>query len=513
MREVSSHTDEWTPVPPVIPPHWEQIDFEDAFENISLAHQKIPQKEYLSSGAIPIVDQGAKLIGGFTNDAAKSIQSRRALIVFGDHTKCFKLVRFRFAPGADGIKVLKPRIIDERFGFYACKALRLPDRGYSRHYAFLKKSKIPLAPPNEQRRIVAKIEELFSELDKGIESLKTARAQLKVYRQVVLKHAFEGKLTAQWREENKDKLETAAQLLTRIRRQRDALYEQQLKDWKVAIKNWEEKDRQGKRLPKPRKFRETENIRSDEIDGLPSIPRDWRLVRLCQIAQIGTGMSVSATRTLEDPLDVPYLRVANVQRGYLDLSAVKTMTIEKSQLDRLQLKKWDVLFNEGGDRDKLGRGWIWQSQIAPCITQNHVFRASSFMASKFNSKIISYWANAFGQQYFEKKGKQTTNLASINKTVLSHFPIPLIPREEQEELCKQIEKFMTILDTQEQEITSAFRLAGLLRQSILKEAFSGQLVEQDPNEEPATVLLERIKAERASQKPRANTRQRKVANA
>ncbi len=370
-----------------------------------------------------------------------------------------------------------------------------------------------LPPLGEQHRIVAKIEELFSELDKGIESLETARAQLKVYRQAVLKHAFEGKLTAQWREKNKDKLETAEQLLARIRRERDALYEQQLKDWKVAIKNWEEKNRQGKKPPKPRKFRETENIRSDEIDGLPSIFGNWRLVRLCQIAQIGTGMSVSAARILEDPIDVSYLRVANVQRGFLDLSTVKTMTIEKSQLDRLRLKKWDVLFNEGGDRDKLGRGWIWQSQVAPCITQNHVFRASSFMASEFSSKLISYWANAFGQQYFEKKGKQTTNLASINKTVLSHFPVPLIPPEEQEELCKQIDKFMTILDTLEQETTIAFRVAWLLRQSILKEAFSGELVEQDPSDEPAAVLLERIKAEKASQKPRAKTRQRKAANA
>lgn len=373
--------------------------------------------------------------------------------------------------------------------------------------------RVLVPPAREQRRIVAKIEELFSELDKGVESLKTAREQLKVYRQAVLKHAFEGKLTAQWREENKDKLETAERLLAHIGRERDALYEQQLKDWKVAIKKWEEKGRQGKKSPKPRKFRAPENLRSDEKDGLPSLPGNWRLVRLCQIAQIGTGMSVSATRTLENPLDVPYLRVANVQRGFLDLSTVKTMTIEKSQLDRLQLKKWDVLFNEGGDRDKLGRGWIWQSQIAPCITQNHVFRASPFMASEFNSKIVSYWANAFGQQYFEKKGKQTTNLASINKTVLSHFPVPLIPREEQEELCKQIDKFMTILDAQEQEIASAFRLAGLLRQSILKEAFSGELVEQDPNDEPAAVLLKRIKTEKESRKPKAKTPKRKVANA
>ena len=96
---------------------------------------------------------------------------------------------------------------------------------------------LPVAPLNEQCRIVAKIEELFSELDKGVESLKTARTQLKVYRQALLKHAFEGKLTAQWREENKDKLEKPEQLLARIKQEREARYEQQLQEWKAAVKN------------------------------------------------------------------------------------------------------------------------------------------------------------------------------------------------------------------------------------------------------------------------------------
>ena len=91
---------------------------------------------------------------------------------------------------------------------------------------------LPVPPLNEQHRIVAKIEELFSELDKGIESLKAARAKLNVYRQSVLKHAFEGKLTAQWREENKDKLETPEQLLAHIKQEREARYEQQLQEWK-----------------------------------------------------------------------------------------------------------------------------------------------------------------------------------------------------------------------------------------------------------------------------------------
>ena len=113
---------------------------------------------------------------------------------------------------------------------------------------------MPSAGQRAQRRIVAKIEELFSELDKGVESLKTARAQLKVYRQAVLKHAFEGKLTAQWREENKDKLETPEQLLARIKQEREARYERQLQEWKAAVKKWEEGGKSGKAVERPRNW-------------------------------------------------------------------------------------------------------------------------------------------------------------------------------------------------------------------------------------------------------------------
>ena len=355
---------------------------------------------------------------------------------------------------------------------------------------------IPLPSTDAQHRIVAKIEELFSELDQGIQSLKNARAQLEAYRQALLKHAFEGMLTADWREEHRADIETSEQLLARIREERHAQNARQLRKWKAAVQAWEKHGKHSRKPSKPSRLKESEQISPAELTDLPELPSSWQYVRLSEVAHIGSGMSVSKSRKLSDPIEIPYLSVANVQRGGLHLSRMKTMNIERAHLPTLELKRWDVLFNEGGDRDKLGRGWIWESQIEPCITQNHVFRASPFLGSHEHSKWISHWGNSFGQRYFETHGKQTTNLASINKTVLSRFPIPLPSIEEQVEILRRIEIQRSIIEHIDQSITTALANVDALRRSILKRAFSGQLVAQDPNDEPGYALLERIKAER-----------------
>jgi type I restriction enzyme S subunit len=189
--------------------------------------------------------------------------------------------------------------------------------------------------------------------------------------------------------------------------------------------------------------------------------------------------------------------VANVQRGFLNLTEVKTIAATEAEIRDLQLVPGDVLFNEGGDRDKLGRGWIWEGQISECIHQNHVFRAR-IKGEAIEPKLLSWYANTAGQEYFQNEGKQTTNLASINMTKLAAFPVPVPPPAEQKRIVPEVERRLSLLDAMGSSVEHGLQRAERLRQSILKRAFEGRLVPQDPNDEPASALLERIHNERAA---------------
>ena len=343
----------------------------------------------------------------------------------------------------------------------------------------MKKIPIPLAPLPEQLRIVARIEELFSRLDAGVKALQRAKAQLQRYRQAFLKAAVEGRLTEEWRRTHQE-IEPAEKLLDRI--------------INLSQKKTSKKSRD------PREVAIT-------ITGFPSLPESWLWVRLDSIASLKGGITKDAQRRINNGHKVPYLRVANVQRGYLDLSEIKEIEASEEVISELRLECGDILFNEGGDRDKLGRGWIWQGELPECIHQNHVIRARLY-SNEVSSKFVSWFGNTYGQEYFLKEGKQTTNLASINLTKLSEFPVPLPPNEEQTVIVEEIEKRISMANESEKNIDQSLKHAIRLRQSILKRAFEGKLVPQDTNDEHAKVLLERIEANKKKQTPIKETKYR-----
>ena len=339
----------------------------------------------------------------------------------------------------------------------------------------LRKVEIPIPPLETQQAIVNKIESLFDEIDEGIGRLKTAAQQIQQYRQSLLKNAFNGELTKEWRSKHADTLPSENELLAQIQTTREQHHAQQLADWQTAVSQWEQNGKEGKKPSKSKAS--TQAVKFEE--NFADLPRGWGVVKLENIAEINSGMSVSANRKLTNPIAVNYLRVGNVQRGYLDLEEIKEMKIEAESFNKYRLRFGDVLFNEGGDRDKLGRGWIWENQVENCITQNHVFRASPFLKSITHSKYISYLGNSrYGKSYFEETGKQTTNLASINKTVLSNFPVKLPSLAEQTQIVAILESKLTACDQLADELAKQLKQAEMLKQAVLKAAFSGGLLDK-----------------------------------
>ena len=154
-----------------------------------------------------------------------------------------------------------------------------------------------------------------------------------------------------------------------------------------------------------------------------TISKKWIHTRLDTIASVQTGISKSDNRKGEVEY-LPYLRVANVQDGYIDLSEIKTIGVPKSKIERFLLKKDDILLTEGGDFDKLGRGHIWNGEIPKCVHQNHIFAVRIQDKKKLDPEFLALlFQSRHGKNYFLSCAKQTTNLASINSSQLKLFPV------------------------------------------------------------------------------------------
>jgi type I restriction enzyme S subunit len=317
--------------------------------------------------------------------------------------------------------------------------------------AGLRATRIPVPPLPEQRRIVAKLDRLSARTSAARRHLARVAALAARAKQAILAAAFNGDLTADWREEST----------------------------------------------------------GDDREAHPTIgllPPSWRIRRLDEIADIQTGLALGKKRRDGEQLtEQPYLRVANVQRGWLKLEEIKLVGATRAEIEKLTLRDGDILMNEGGDRDKLGRGWVWEGQIDGCLHQNHVFRVR-LRDPAFPPRLVSYFANEFGQQFFIDEGQQTTNLASISKGRLSGLPVPMPNASEAQEIVRRIEAAFARIDRLADESARAARLLDRLDERLLARAFRGELVPQDPADEPAAALLARLRQTRAAPPKRGHGR-------
>ncbi|WP_300710564.1 restriction endonuclease subunit S [uncultured Desulfovibrio sp.] len=200
----------------------------------------------------------------------------------------------------------------------------------------------------------------------------------------------------------------------------------------------------------------------------------WETKILGALADLQTGL-MKGRKTTGPTVSKPYLRVANVQDGFFDLSEIKRIEVEQEQVGRWILQNEDVLFTEGGDFDKLGRGAVWEEQIADCLHQNHIF-VVRVHKNILNPYFLSYQTRSkYGKEYFLACSKQTTNLASINSTQLKKFPVRLPPLPEQEEIVRLLD---SLLERERQIREAAEQVReriDLMKKAILARAFRGEL--------------------------------------
>ena len=311
---------------------------------------------------------------------------------------------------------------------------------------------LPLPPLAEQHRIVAKIEELFSELDKGVETLRTAQQQLKVYRQAVLQWAFEGKLTEEWRRKNSEKL----QLLRCV---------------------------------------ETVGCNEEKME----LPSEWRLTNLSSVGEaIDPHPSHRTPPVVEN--GIPYVGIAecDYKKYAIDFDSARKVSpdVLKEHTARYLINKDDFIIGKIGTIGKPfkvpSERFFALSANVVLVQPDRILINADYVFYLFQSQVI--------EKQFSQGLKATTQAAfGIQKVRLMKIPYCSLP--EQHQIVAEIESRLSVCDKLEETIAQSLLQAEALRQSILKQAFAGKLVPQDPSDEPVEKLLARIRAERAAANP------------
>ena len=374
-----------------------------------------------------------------------------------------------------------PKEIEPRFGFYYFQSSKaknqLESLASATTVAIVNKTKFstitfPIPPHDEQLRIVAKIEELFTQLDAGVGELRKAKGQLKRYRQAVLKAAVEGELTREWREAHRDELEPASELLERILAERRA--------------KWEMGGSKGK-YKEPASF--------DTI-GLPKLPEGWVWASLEQLAwSANYGTSQKCNYEAVGP---PVIRIPNINNGRLIFDDLKFATKPDELSDDKAIAPHDLLIiRTNGSIDLIGRSALVRIEPEnPYYFASYLIRYRLLPTSNFSQWVSLIWDSHFVRNWMVIQAATTAGQYNVSVSKLNGLIFPLPPIKEQERIIDIANRRLSVADEIEHQLEQGLVRSERLRQSILKQAFEGKLVPQDPKDEPATGLIEQIEAKK-----------------
>ncbi|WP_437952821.1 hypothetical protein WME98_20460 [Sorangium sp. So ce296] len=356
--------------------------------------------------------------------------------------------------------------------------------------------RVPLAPASEQRRIVAKIETLTSQSRRAKEALDAIPPLLERFRKSVLAAAFRGDLTADWREKNPD-VEPAEELLKRIRAERRRRWEEaELAKMRAKGKvpgddRWKER------------YEEPEPVDPNE---LPELPEGWCWATIDTVGHLLLGRRRAPEYVEGEDGRVlrPYVRVANVKRDRLDLSDVLQMPFNDDELSLYRLEPGDIILSEGQSPELVGQSAVYEGGHENLCIQATVHRFRPYKSGTSTEYAQLVFLHHLHTEVFRSAASLTTNIAHLTSERLKPLPFPLAPLKEQTSISTRVRQALERSKNIESIAKQATQRLSLQEKSLLAKAFRGELVPQDPNDEPAYVLLERLRAEAAQNSRTAN---------
>jgi len=352
---------------------------------------------------------------------------------------------------------------------------------------------ILLPPLPEQHRIVSRLESLLSQVNTAKEHLDNVPPLMKQFRQSVLVAACSGRLTEDWRREHPD-VEPASELLKRILEERIRRYEEECRKAKEA----------GRRKPK-----KPDNLKLHEIESedLLELPEGWIW---CKLGDIIIDFQPGFACGTRDERGYVQLRMNNIGlNGKVVLEKTLKVPIEKTNLEKYDLRFGDILFNNTNSVELIGKTVLFREEIENCTFSNHITRIRPDKWLINSEFFLNLFINEFNKGVFRMMCHRFVGQAGISREKLLNHKLPLPPFSEQQVIVERLDKLFHFADEVEQRYQKAHAHLEKLTQSILAKAFRGELVPQDPNDEPASVLLERIKQERAKKEKDKKARKKK----
>jgi type I restriction enzyme S subunit len=429
-----------------IPKGWTLNSFDDLLDYIQPTKYIVKSTEYDDKYKTPVLTAGKSFILGYTNETG-GIYNSLPVIIFDDFTTATKFVNFPFKVKSSAMKILAPKNSSSviKFVFYFMQTLRANAGTHKRYWIseYSKKS-IPLPPLPEQHLIVAKIEELFSELDYAVENLKKAKEQLKVYRQAVLKWAFEGKLTEEWREESykvKGK---------RNKESQNAKYQCEKEEVRVAA---EKEVTYSKRT---------------------LLPSDWYFTEISRVSSINPKIPIHLK--ISDELLISFLPMKLVEELTGKIHLIENRKYGSVKKGYTGFVNGDILFAKVTPCMENGKIAIVDNLtngIGCGSTEFHVIRCSN----KIINRYLFYFLIQEGlRKEAERAMTGAVGLRRVPKQFIENYNIPICEINKQNQIVLEIETRFSMADKMEQSIDHSLQQAEALRQSILKRAFEGKLI-------------------------------------